>query len=114
MCAGAEAKPESRCEKWARFSRTLDAAATSAAARAIIARLCLAARRDIATIPPLQAFGRLFIVISKRDPAPSFNRYFHIDAGPLTWSYRCPQIEQRARTMRQQMLDLARQQHGRG
>jgi hypothetical protein len=44
--------------------------------------------------PPLPALGGLFIAISKRDPAPSFNRDFHIDAYQLTSSYRCPWIEQ--------------------
>ncbi|MGB8043079.1 MAG: hypothetical protein WCF66_08975, partial [Pseudolabrys sp.] len=53
--------------------------ATSAVARAATARLCLLARRRIAD-PPLPALRGLFVVISKRDPAPSFNRIIHIDS----------------------------------
>ena len=45
-------------------------------------------------IPPLPALGGLFLVISKRDPEPSFNRNFHIDENQLTWSYACLRIWQ--------------------
>jgi hypothetical protein len=37
--------------------------------------------------PPLPALIQVLDTISKRDPAATFNRYIHIDATPLTWSY---------------------------
>jgi hypothetical protein len=51
-----------------------------------LARLCPMARRGIAD-PPLPALVQALDAISKRDPAATFNRYIHIDATPLTWSY---------------------------
>jgi len=40
--------------------------------------------------PPLPGLAQALDAISKRDPAATFNRYIHIDATPLTWSYALP------------------------
>jgi hypothetical protein len=47
------------------------------------------ARRGIAILP-CRALVQAFDAINKRDPAATFNRYIHIDATPLTWSYALP------------------------
>ncbi|HKS86744.1 MAG TPA: hypothetical protein VJR71_14780 [Pseudolabrys sp.] len=56
------------------------------------------------TRPSLPALGGLFLPISKRDPASSFNRNFHIDGSQLTWSYGCLPIGPIGRWPRQAMI----------
>jgi hypothetical protein len=51
-------------------------------------RLHAYARWHDAALPiPLPVLVQALDAISKRDPATTFNRYIHIDATPLTWSY---------------------------
>jgi hypothetical protein len=79
-CADADAKPGSLNLETVAIARAPAVRpAPDVTARAVTASQCLAARRGIAN-PPLPALGGLFIVISKRDPAPSFNRIIHFDS----------------------------------
>jgi hypothetical protein len=78
-CADADAKPGSVNLENVAIARAPVRPAPNATATAVTARQCLVARRGIAN-PPLPALGGLFIAISKRDPAPSFNRIIHIDS----------------------------------
>jgi hypothetical protein len=76
----ADSKPQALIELKTDIARVLAARrATGAAVRAVITRLCPAARRGIVH-PPLPALCQALVAISKRDPAASFNRYIRIDA----------------------------------